>query len=142
MQPVTRRKVAERPGMPVESAGAMDARMTSDRMLVSPVFRLKIPTTRKMLIIWVGCVPLAKELSSSNKCSAPEPLGATVPTNVRTKADQVANHGTKGSSCDDRCTDVAAATVSGNQFSKCGVGCVFQVFFFLSSYVKWRPRMV
>jgi len=39
--PVTRRKVAERPGMPVESAGAMDARMTSDRMLVSPVFHLK-----------------------------------------------------------------------------------------------------
>ncbi|KAF8417350.1 kinase-like domain-containing protein [Tirmania nivea] len=33
--PVTRRKVAERPGMPVESAGAMDARMTSDRMLRS-----------------------------------------------------------------------------------------------------------
>jgi len=33
--PGTRRKVAERPGMPVESSGAMDARMTSDRMLRS-----------------------------------------------------------------------------------------------------------
>jgi len=40
-----------------------------------------------------------------------------VSANVRTKADQVANHGTKGSSCGDRCTDVKAATV-GNRFSK------------------------
>lgn len=33
--PVNRRKVNERPGMPAESTGAMDARMTSDRMLRS-----------------------------------------------------------------------------------------------------------
>lgn len=87
-----RRKVAERPGMPVESSNAMEARMTSDRMLVFP---LRGHTVMKAeLTISIGFVPLVRELSSS-KCSAPEPLVAIVSTNVRTKADRVANPGTK-----------------------------------------------